>query len=90
MSTPQTREYLEAKVETANSAQLHLMLIDGALRFCREAEKGVLRGETSTPTSPRSCGRWTSSSELLAGVRHEARKTSTRSSPSCTRSSTRG
>ncbi|TWT42698.1 flagellar export chaperone FliS [Botrimarina hoheduenensis] len=43
MSTNLNREYLEARVQTANSAQLHLMLLDGALRFGREAEKAVLR-----------------------------------------------
>lgn len=31
--------YLESKVKTASSAQLHLMLIEGALRFCTKAKQ---------------------------------------------------
>lgn len=30
--------YLESKVKTASTAQLHLMLIEGALRFCTKAQ----------------------------------------------------
>ncbi|MCO6043779.1 flagellar export chaperone FliS [Aeoliella sp. ICT_H6.2] len=30
--------YLESKVKTASPAQLHLMLIEGALRFCTKAQ----------------------------------------------------
>lgn len=69
--TDQKREYLEARVQTANSAQLHLMLLDGALRFGREAEKGVLRGEELAYHHPlmRSME---IVGELLVGVKHEA------------------
>lgn len=69
--TDQTREYLEAKVQTANSAQLHLMLIDGALRFGREAEKGILRGD-ELAFQPPLMRAMDIVGELLAGVRHEA------------------
>lgn len=68
--TDQQREYLEAKVQTANSAQLHLMLIDGALRFGREAEKGILRGE-ELAFQPPLMRAMEIVGELLAGVRHE-------------------
>lgn len=69
--TDQRREYLETKVQTANSAQLHLMLIDGALRFGREAEKGILRADELAfqPPLMRSMD---IVGELLAGVRHDA------------------
>ncbi|MEO1496150.1 MAG: flagellar export chaperone FliS [Planctomycetota bacterium] len=65
----QTREYLQARVQTANSAQLHLMLIDGALRFGREAEKAVLRKDevAAQPLLVRTMG---IVEELLVGVRH--------------------
>lgn len=69
--TDQTREYLEAKVQTANSAQLHLMLLDGALRFGREAEKGILRGD-EVAFQPPLMRAMDIVGELLAGVRHEA------------------
>ncbi|QDT67771.1 Flagellar protein FliS [Planctomycetes bacterium MalM25] len=65
----QNREYLEAKVQTANSAQLHLMLIDGALRFGREAEKGVLRRD-EVAYQPPLMRAMDIVGELLAGVRH--------------------
>lgn len=69
--TDQQREYLEARIQTANSAQLHLMLLDGALRFGREAEKGVLRGEELAYHGPLMRA-MDIVGELLAGVRHEA------------------
>lgn len=69
--TDQTREYLEAKVQTANSAQLHLMLIDGAIRFGREAEKGILRKDEGA-FQPPLMRAMDIVGELLAGVRHEA------------------
>lgn len=66
---PQNREYLEAKIQTANSAQLHLMLLDGALRFGREAEKGVIRGEELGYQTPL-LRTMKIVEELIAGVRH--------------------
>lgn len=69
MMTDKNREYLEARIQTANSAQLHMMLLDGALRFAREAEKGVLRGEELSYQA--SLMRTMDIvEELLAGVRH--------------------
>ena len=69
MMTDKNREYLEARVQTANSAQLHMMLLDGALRFAREAEKGVLRGEELSYQTPL-LRTLDIVEELLAGVRH--------------------
>lgn len=69
MMTDKNREYLEARVQTANSAQLHMMLLDGALRFAREAEKGVLRGEELAYHAPLT-RTMDIVEELLAGVRH--------------------
>jgi flagellar protein FliS len=36
--SPQNSQYLEAKVLTASPQRLHLMLIEGAIRFGRQAE----------------------------------------------------
>lgn len=69
MTTDKNREYLEARVQTASSAQLHLMLLDGALRFGREAERGVLRGEELAYQAPL-MRTMDIVEELLAGVRH--------------------
>jgi flagellar secretion chaperone FliS len=69
MMTDKNREYLEARIQTANSAQLHMMLLDGALRFAREAEKGVLRGEELAYHAPL-MRTLDIVEELLAGVRH--------------------
>ncbi|MEQ8847040.1 flagellar export chaperone FliS [Botrimarina sp.] len=70
MTNDKNREYLEAKVRTANSAQLHLMLLDGAIRFAREAEKGVLRGD-ELAYHPPLLRAMDIVEELLVGVRHD-------------------
>ena len=69
MANENKREYLEAKVRTANSAQLHLMLLDGAIRFAREAEKGVIRKD-ELAYQPPLLRAMDLVEELLAGVRH--------------------
>ncbi len=38
-STPQQHNYLESKVLTATQPQLHLMLLEGAIRFGRQAHQ---------------------------------------------------
>ena len=38
-TTAQQRQYLESKVLTATQPQLHLMLLEGALRFGRQARR---------------------------------------------------
>ena len=69
MTTDKNREYLEARVQTANSAQLHVMLLDGALRFGREAEKAVVRGD-ELGYQPLLLRTMDIVEELLVGVRH--------------------
>ena len=39
MSQPSRNQYLESKVLTASQPQLHVMLLDGALRFGRNAKE---------------------------------------------------
>src|SRR5205085_10377507 len=41
----QTSSYLESKVLTATPQRLHLMLIEGAIRFGRQAEEALRSGE---------------------------------------------
>jgi flagellar protein FliS len=68
MSRSQNTQYLESKVLTAPAHRLHLMLIEGAIRFGREAEVAMRRGEYEGVAAPlvrviEIVG------ELLAGVR---------------------
>jgi flagellar protein FliS len=41
----QSSQYFESKVLTAPAQRLHLMLIEGALRFGRQAEEAMRRGD---------------------------------------------
>lgn len=41
----QNAQYLESKVLTAPSYRLHLMLIEGAIRFARQAAEALERGD---------------------------------------------
>jgi flagellar secretion chaperone FliS len=64
----QYSHYLESKVLTAPPHRLHLMLIDGALRFGRQAADALARGDHAAAAEPLMrvvdiVG------ELLAGVR---------------------
>ncbi len=43
MSQAQPSGYFESKVMTASPAQLHLMLIEGAIRFCTKASQELER-----------------------------------------------
>src|SRR5262245_54124163 len=52
MSTAQNSQYLESKVLTAQPHRLHLMLIEGALRFGRQAEEALCRGHASGAAGP--------------------------------------
>jgi flagellar secretion chaperone FliS len=64
----QSNDYLQSKVFTANPAQLHLMLIEGALRFSRSAEQALVRDDVRTAETAlvRAID---IVAELLAGVR---------------------
>jgi flagellar protein FliS len=66
----QNAQYLESKVLTAPSYRLHLMLIDGAIRFGRQASEALRRGEPLAAATPLLrvidiVG------EMLAGVRNQ-------------------
>jgi flagellar secretion chaperone FliS len=62
--------YLEAKVLTAPTYRLQLMLIEGAIRFGRQAEQSLASGDVvaATPTLIRVLDIM---GELTAGVRHK-------------------
>ncbi|TWT73542.1 Flagellar protein FliS [Posidoniimonas polymericola] len=63
------RDYLATKVNTANSAQLHLMLIEGALRFIDQADKALVR-EEEVAANAALVRVMEIVEELLVGVRH--------------------
>jgi flagellar secretion chaperone FliS len=66
----QNAQYLESKVLTAPSYRLHLMLIDGAIRFGRQASEALRRGDQ--PSAATALLRVIDIvGEMLAGVRHE-------------------
>ncbi|MGL4512128.1 MAG: flagellar export chaperone FliS [Lacipirellulaceae bacterium] len=67
--TDQRRGYLESKVNTASQAELHLMLLEGALRFGRDAEKGLLRAD-EVAANPPLARTIDILGELIASVRH--------------------
>ena len=48
----QHSQYLESKVLTAPPHRLHLMLIEGALRFGRQAEEALRRGDAAGAAGP--------------------------------------
>ncbi len=48
----QTSHYLESKVLTAPPQRLHLMLIEGAIRFGRQAEQSLASGDSLAASAP--------------------------------------
>ena len=64
----QQSSYLESKVLTALPHRLHLMLIEGAIRFGRQAEESLRRGD-QTAAAPPLLRVIDIVGELLAGVR---------------------
>ena len=52
MSLAQHSQYLESKVLTAPPYRLHLMLIEGAIRFGHQAEDALRRGDPLAAASP--------------------------------------
>ncbi len=71
MNTKQRQEYLATKVNTASSAQLHLMLIEGGLRFLAQADKAMLRQE-EVAANAALVRVMEIVEELLVGVRHSS------------------
>jgi len=72
MTVGRNSQYLESKVLTAPPQRLQLMLIEGALRFGRQAEEALRRGDQSA-ASAALLRVLDILGELLAGVR--AKKT---------------
>jgi flagellar protein FliS len=70
MSVAQNSPYLESKVLTAPPQRLHLMLIEGAQRFGRQAEEALRRDETEAAAAPL-MRLLDVMGELLAGVRQK-------------------
>lgn len=62
--------YLEARVLTAPPQRLHLMLIEGALRYGRKAEEALRRGD-SVEASPALVRTIDILGEMLASVRQK-------------------
>ncbi len=52
MTTKQDNQYLATRVLTALPHQLHLMLIEGAIRFGRQAEEALQRGDVAAADEP--------------------------------------
>ena len=48
----QNAQYLESKVLTAPPYRLHLMLIEGAIRFGRQAAEALERGDQVAAATP--------------------------------------
>ena len=48
----QNTSYLESKILTAPPHRLHLMLIEGAIRFGKQAEESLSRGEQVAAATP--------------------------------------
>ena len=70
MSNPHPHQYLQSRIQTASAPQLHLMLIEGAIRFCRQAEFEFERDDQMAATHALSRAS-DIVAELLAGVRHD-------------------
>lgn len=68
MSVPTNGQYLESRVLTAPPQRLHLMLLEGALRFGRKAEEALQQGEAVAAATPL-LRLIDIVGELLAGVR---------------------
>src|SRR5688572_7145779 len=66
--TPQHSHYLESKVLTAPPQRLHLMLIEGAIRFGRQAEAELHAGKQASAAGPL-MRMLDIAGDLLAGVR---------------------
>lgn len=68
MTMTQNTQYLESKVLTASPQRLHLMLLEGSLRFGRQAEDALRRSDMDAAVAPL-LRLLDIIGELLAGVR---------------------
>jgi flagellar protein FliS len=73
----QNAQYLESKILTAPPQRLHLMLIEGALRFGRQAAESLRAGDRSAASAPlmRAID---IVGEMLAGVRQQKTEVNSR------------
>lgn len=69
MSHPKPTDYLASKVMTASAPQLHLMLIEGAIRFCTKAQQ-ELENNNEGFANQALVRAIDIVGELVAGVRH--------------------
>lgn len=77
MNASSSRDYLEQRVKTASSAQLHLMLIDGAMKFARQADMAYEANDEVAASQPL-LRAMDIVSELLAGVKHSTDEINTK------------
>jgi flagellar secretion chaperone FliS len=70
MTTPQNAHYLESRVLTAPPQRLQLMLIEGAIRFGREARAAMDNGDATAAATPL-MRMFDVLAEMLAGAREK-------------------
>ena len=68
MTQPSRDQYLESKVLTASQPQLHLMLLDGALRFGKQAKEAWADGGEFSTVEPSLARMFDIVEELLQGL----------------------
>lgn len=71
------KQYLADRVNTASQPQLHLMLIDGAIRFSREADARFEANDVDAASHPLRRA-MDIASELTASVRHSESEINTK------------
>lgn len=69
MNAATNRDYLQQRILTSSPAQLHLMLIEGAIRFAERAGQLFEANDAEAAAEPL-LRAMDITSELLAGVRH--------------------
>lgn len=69
MYDPQNHDYFAMRVRTANPAQLHLLLVEGAIRFVRQADQALLRSDELTANHAL-LKALDIVGEMISGVRH--------------------
>jgi flagellar protein FliS len=70
MRSPGRSDYLESKIMTASGPQLHLMLVEGAIRFVKQADEQYLANNEGKATTML-LRAMDVVEEMIAGVRHD-------------------
>lgn len=70
MNQPGKNDYLESKILTATGPQLHLMLIEGAIRYVRQADEQYAANNEGNGNSAL-LHSMAIIEELIAGVKHD-------------------